>query len=281
MAKVSKSAYNAFQANVTVAHGFVELHFIIEDLLKRGGKKTVNNLLRFGKRMLRITGISVQEIERIVGEQITEKAKEKQERIGKEELERRAKQAAEEMIPELKSLFERVKPVAVAYERGLLEQALVVTVSALETYFYDITVEAIANNRYIRNAYTPKLHDKFRYSHLLNANGDVARALGEVIADSYSFYDVKSVHKHLKTLLRGPTPLDSKTVQKWFSNLLAYRNLIAHNAGVVDREFVRKTGYKGKVGEPVRIRREFVSDYIKIAEELVSSMQHRLEKLRA
>jgi DNA-binding transcriptional MerR regulator len=281
LAKVSKSVYRAFQANVTVARGFVELHFIIEDLLKRGGEKTVGNLMRFGKRMMRIAGISLKKIERLMEEQLSQEAEKKEKRIGKEELERRAKQAAEEMIPELKSLFERIKPVAVAYQRGLLEQALVVTVSALETYFYDVTVEVIANNKYLRDTYTSKLQDNFRYSHLVNAHGDVAIALGEVIADSYSFYDVKSVHKHLKALLRGPTPLDSKTVQKWFINLLAYRNLIAHNAGIVDKEFIQKTGYKGKVGTPIRIRRVFVSDCIKIAEELVASMQHRLEKLRA
>lgn len=281
MAKVSKSAYRAFQANVTVARGFVELHFIIEDLLERGGKKTVGNLMRFGKRMMRIAGISLQKIERLMEEQLSEEVKEKEKRMGKEELERRAKQAAEELIPEMKSLFERIKPVAVAYQRGLLEQALVVTVSALETYFYDVTVETIANNKYLHESYTSKLQERFRYSDLINAHGDVTRALGEVIADSYSFYEVKSIHKHLRTLLRGPTPLDSKIVQKWFTNLLAYRNLIAHNAGIVDKEFKLKTGNNGKLGSPLRLRRNFVSDCIKTAEELVASTQHRLERLRA
>jgi len=281
LAKVSRSAYRAFQANVTVAKGFVELHFIIEDLLEHGGEKTVGNLMQFGKRMMKVAGISWKKIERLVGNQLTEELEGKAEKMGKAELERRAKQLAEELVPELKRLRDRIEPVAVAYERGLLEQALVATVSALETYFHDVTVEAVSKNKFLCTTYTTKLHDKFRYSDLVRARGDISIALGEVVAGSYNFYDVKSTHKHLKALLRGPTPLDSRSVQKWFVNLLAYRNLIAHNAGIVDRGFKQKTGNKGKVGAPVRLRREFVSDCIRTAGELVASTQNRLEKMQA
>jgi len=281
LAKVAKAAYHAFQANITVARGFVELHFMIEDLLERGGQKTIGVMMRLGQRMIKLAGIDWREIEKLVERQFAVNIEERQRRIGKAELERQAKDVASGFASELESIFQRVKPVATAYERGLLEQALVVAVSALETYIYDVTVEATGKNKYLRDGFTSKLHENFRYSHLAKARGDVAAALGEVIADSYKFYDVQSTRKHLKVLLRGSTPLDSREIQNLLINLLAYRNLITHNAGIVDKEFKQKTGHRGKVGSPLRLHRDFVSNYIKIAEELVASIQHRLEKTRA
>ncbi len=281
MAKVSKSPHRAFQANITVARGFVELHFIIEDLLERGGKKTIGKMMQFNQRVMKVAGISMQKLEKQIAEQLVDEVTERVERIGEEEMERRAKEAAEEMIPELEKIFERVKPVAAAYERGLLEQALVATVSALETYLCDVTMEAVGKNKYLRAAFTSKLQERLRYSDLVGTHDDVALAVGEVVANSYKFHDIQSVRKHLEALLRGPTPLDSKVAQRWFVDLQAHRNLIAHNAGVVDKRFRQRTGYKGKVGTPLRLRRKSVGVYIDTAEEFVASIQGQIEGLRA
>jgi hypothetical protein len=281
LAKVSKSAYRTFQGNITVARGFIELHFIIEDLLEHGGKRTIGKLSLFLERTMKLTGISWQKLEKLIEKQVADEIKEKAERIGRAEIERRAKEVVKELTPELENIFMRIMPVATAYERGLLEQALVVTVSALETYLYDITIEAVGKNKFLQKAFISRLQEDFRYSDLVGAHGDITVAVGDVIANSYKFYNFKSVRRHFKTLLRSKTPFDSRSTQEWFLTLLAYRNLIAHNAGIVDKEFKQKTRYKGKVGMPIRLHRGFVSDYIKEAEELVSAIQLRLENLHA
>lgn len=45
-----------------------------------------------------------------------------------------------------------------------------------------------------------------------------------------------------------------------FKKILRYRHLIVHRAGIVDRIFAKRTGYKGRIGDPVHLTNAFVDE---------------------
>ena len=52
-------------------------------------------------------------------------------------------------------------------------------------------------------------------------------------------------------------------------------------AGKVDDEFRKKTGHKGKTGEPLKITHKFVDDALTFIERIAMKVQEDLEAERA
>ena len=64
MARISKYAYNTFQANITIAKGFIELHSLMDDLLEHGGERTIGQLMSIlDSGMKMATGQGLREFE--------------------------------------------------------------------------------------------------------------------------------------------------------------------------------------------------------------------------
>lgn len=106
------------------------------------------------------------------------------------------------------------------------------------------------------------------------------KALGSVAASLCRFYDVESLSNHFKRLL-GKDLLPYKSPQRLGLKLMIdYRNLIVHQSGIVDQEFVSKTGYKGKKGEPVVLTREMVEEWMKLVNDLAEGIDMEIRSLK-
>lgn len=214
-------------------------------------------------------------------EQIESQVEAELKSIGKEELGRMAEIMVADLKPKMEEAMVTIGEVQAAVEKGLLQQSIVIAVSALEVYLHDVTVETVSKYRYIEQRFTPQLSEKFDYNHLRRADHDVRRAVGEAAGESYHFYDPRSVRRHLRTLLNREPRISSQADLKRLRSIVAYRNLVAHRAGKIDNVFKKGTGHKGRVGSIVDISQKLVEDALIFVEDIATDVQEGLEEQRA
>lgn len=290
MAKLSKEPWKVFEYNMNKAFGLVMLQFYGDDLIRTGGKESIGKLMDFTGQMFKAFGITEydnlqdmieKEIAPLIQKELAPKLEAKFSMIPQEQLEKAGKEWLEKNEDNIKQ-FERImKQLLLAIENVLLEQAIVTAVTALEVYVHDVTVEAVARNVFMQKRFTTQLHAKLDYKAVLNSNRDLGLSLGRVAARSYEYHNSKSLGRHMSILLRKRNPLTNKNDISRFETILAYRHLIVHRAGIVDRTFAVQTGYKGRQGKPVRLSRQFVKQTLDFMYSIGKNMQDGLSCQRA
>lgn len=290
MAKLSKESWNVFEHNMNKAWGLVKLQYYGDDLIRTGGKESIGKLMEFTGQMLKSFGITEygnfqemieKELAPIIEKELVPKWERKFRLVPPERLEKASKEWLEKNTAKIK-LFEKVmKQLILAIENVLLEQAMVSAVTALEVYIHDATMEVVSKNVFMQRRFTTKFHEKLDYKTVLESNRDLGLALGRVAAESYEYYNSKSLGKHLAALLGKTTPLTSKANLARFETMLAYRHLIVHRAGIVDRTFARQMSLRGGIGKPVRIPRQFVEQTLDFIHSIGEAVQDGLSAQRA
>jgi hypothetical protein len=290
LAKLSKEPWKVFEYNMNKAFGLVMLQFYGDDLIRTGGKESIGKLMDFTGQMFKAFGVTEydnlqdmieKEIAPLIEKELVPKLEAKFSMIPQERLEKAGKEWLEKNEDNIKQ-FERImKQLLLAIENVLLEQAIVTAVTALEVYVHDVTVEAVARNVFMQKRFTTQLHAKLDYKAVLNSNRDLGLSLGRVAAGSYEYHNSKSLVRHMGTLLGKRNPLTTKDDSSRFETILAYRHLIVHRAGIVDRTFAVQTGYKGRQGKPVRLSRQFVKQTLDFMYSIGKNIQDGLSYQRA
>ncbi len=281
MSRISKGPITTFRDNIKVARGFVKLHFYINDLLTTGGDESVGKLMEFTDQLLESLGVGFTSMGEMITGHLQSEVETGLVSRGEEGVKQFVDSMRTTLRPSLERAVETIEEVKAAVERGLLQQSIVIAVSALEVYLRDVTLEAVSKNRYIEQRFTPQLSEKFDYNHLRRAEHDIRRAVGEAVGESYHFYDSRSVRRHLRTLLNREPRLSSQADLERFRSIVAYRNLVAHRAGKIDSVFKKQTGNKGKVGSSVDISQKLVEDAFIFVEDVATDVQEGLEEQRA
>jgi hypothetical protein len=281
MARISKGPITTFKENIKVARGFVKLQYYINDLMTTGGDESVGKLLEFTDQLLESLGVGFTSMGEIITGQLQSEVETGLISRGEEGMKQFVGSVRETLSPSLEKAVETIEEVKAAVERGLLQQSLVIAVSALEVYLHDVTEEAVSRYRYIEQRFTAQLSERFDYGHLRQAEHDVRKAVGKAVAGSYNLYDSKSVRRHLRILLNRKPYLETQADLKRFHSIVAHRNLVAHRAGRIDNVFKKEIGHKGRVGSIVDISQKLVEDALIFVEDIATDVQEGLEKQRA
>lgn len=281
MARLSKESWNVFEHNMNKAWGLVKLQFYGDDLIRTGGKESIGKLMEFTGQMFKSFGITEHgnlqeiiedEIAPIIERELVPKWERRFQLVPPEQIEEASKEWLKKNEATLKQFEKVMKQLILAIENVLLEQAMVSAVTALEVYIHDVTTEVVSKNVFMQKRFTSKFHEDLDYKRILDSNRDLGKALGRVAAESYEYYNPKSLRKHLAILLGKNAPLDSRAELVRFETILAFRHLIVHRAGIVDQTFANQTNCRNVIGKPVRISRQFVEqtlDFIHIVGEAV------------
>lgn len=256
-----------FQENIRVAKGFVKLQFYIKDLLENGGKESVQKIGEWANDLFRDLGVIT--IAEKAKKEVTEQAKLAEKREVEEKIEEFLESNREEIVRFVRDALE----VKSAYERGLGLQAIVISVSAFEEYVHQVTVERVAASKAVESRFKKELDSNLRYNHFALADGDSRRALGEAIAGSFSYTNSTAVLNHLRKLTGSRLVQDPMAWKKRLDFYQAYRHVAVHSAGLADPQFVQTVGYKGAVGKPVQISREFSEAAIAFFETAVDAIE--------
>jgi len=282
LASLSKHPIDAFHHNLRKSKSLIRLQFTIDDLLETGGERTFKRYLDILNNVIyrQILGVPFEEITELMEPPIEDAIQKRVESISKEEMEEKAKEAARLLEPFLDEVKVLLEDIDLLRKKVLVEQAVVSAVTALEVYCSDAVSSAVELNGFVEKRFHPELSEKFRYEHLAAEEYEGRKALGTVAASLYKFSDVESLSNHFKRLL-GKDLLPYNSPQRLGLKLMIdYRNLIVHQSGIVDEEFVSKTGYKGKKGETVVLTREMVEEWMRLVNNLAEGIDMEICSLQ-
>jgi hypothetical protein len=285
MVNLSKQAWRVFERNMNKSWGLLKMQFYADDLIRTGGKESIGKISQFLADMMSSFGLGQyasledmveKELVPVIERELMPKFEARVAGITEKELEARGQKWLEEnteLFEELKRDFAQLMLVV---ENVLLEQALVTAVTAFEVYVRDVTEEVLAKNVYMQKRFTTELHKNVNYAAILESRGNLAKAIGNVAAGCYKFNDPKNLRSHIGRLVGKRNPLSNPRNLNAFADVLAYRHLIVHRGGLVDRKFVRATGYKGRMGGPVKLSYAYVESVLILLNALAKRTQEAL-----
>ena len=285
--KLSKESLIFFNNNINKSWGLIRLQFYAEDLIKRGGKNSIGKMMTFVNDFLNAIWPDsklnfeehfIKEIAAGLEHSIIPQLEEKLASLSEEQITEAVNELEEKYGPKIKELEKILLQLILAVDHVLLEQALVTSVTALEVFVHDVTVEATAKNVFLQKRFTTQLHSNLNYKTIIDSNRKLNCAIGLVVADSYDFYKPDSLRKHISTLVGKKTPLSNQADLKRLKMIFNYRHLIIHRAGLVDKKFVQLTGYKGHIGSPVKLKQHFVEDSLNFVTQIACNIQSELVK---
>jgi hypothetical protein len=265
--------------------GLLKMQFYADDLIRTGGKESIGKLSQFIGDMLSSFGLghyaNLQDmVEKELGPVIERELIPKFEACFAGIPEKELEAKGEKWLAENAELFERLKKdleqLMLAVENVLLEQALVTAVTAFEVYVRDVTEEVLSKNVFMQKRFTTELHSNLEYEAILESGRNLGLAIGKVVASSYKFNDPKNLRSHIGRLVGRRNPLKNPKNLNAFAEVLAYRHLIVHRGGIVDRKFIRATGYKGRVGRPIKLSYQYVESVLVLLNDLAKRVQDAL-----
>ena len=280
MAKISRGPYRTFQDNLLVAQGFLKIQFYLRDLLTTGGKASVGVLQSLSTELMEAAGFGPGGLEAFIRERIGPEVDARLNAADQNLVQGRIDAWLKRNKGRFEEMVRTIRSVSLAYERGLPLQAIVVTASAFEAYVQDTVVEAIASNAYIERRFNGEAEKNLCYDDVKSSEFDAHRAVGRAALRAYDLSDGARLRTLLEKCLGSKVRALEGEGTSTYRRLLAYRNLAAHKAGIVDQQFRMATGYRGTVGEPVVLRRAFVDEGLDFFEGLVEEIQEKLEKQR-
>ena len=281
MSKISRGHYNTFQENILVARGFVKIQFYLEDLLKTGGKASVGVLQSFANELMEAAGLGKGGLETLARERLGPDIDAKLKSLDKRVIQKQVDAFLRKNRARLQSMVNTIHAANLALERGLTLQAIVVASSAFEAYVEDTIVEAIASNSYIRTRFQNDAERNLSFHDIKSSDFDAYLAIGRASLRAYDTADANRVRALLEKCIGNKVTTLEGGGASTYRRLLAYRNLVAHRAGIVDEPFRRATGYKGALGQPVVLSREFVESALTFFDELGTEVQIKLEAQKA
>ena len=122
------------------------------------------------------------------------------ERKGKEHFEKIGKEMVKRLKPRIKKISEMFQDLGLVMDQTLLEQALVVAVSAFEVYLREAAVSVITLNPRIRKRFHQEIEHGLSLSKLEEYKEDAKRAQGEIVADLVKL-DTNRIKNLLKRLI--------------------------------------------------------------------------------
>lgn len=153
--------------------------------------------------------------------------------------------------------------------RLLIQQGAVLFWGVFETLAKDIIITYINNNpdaiKLISD--NPYLYKRLEVknislSDLIEHGLDVSTKMGIILFQNQNFSDLTFIRNTYNALLpetkKHRSILNDKTL--WL--MLQQRHLIAHNSGIVDKQYIEKTGTELNLGEPILITPDQLREYI-------------------
>lgn len=280
MARVAKKPYKVFKRNMMRAKGLARLQFYLDDLLTTGGEATLGKLWNLADSFLHdLWEIDLEEIGEQVAPAVTEALSsriEKLREIPEEKVEEWFKKQVEPHIEAIREFFEELDLLRT---RVLLEQAIVTAVTSLEVYLQDITVSAVKLNKFIESRFHEQI-EKELGRRTLHQTSDSREALGLAASRSFTPGKPSDVRRHFRRMLNKDIILTQPKDARAMNRIVAYRNVIVHQGGIIDEKFKSMAQYKGRIGEPVQLSRRRVENAIRFIEGTVLKIDNEVRETR-
>jgi len=184
---------------------------------------------------------------------------------------------AARLLPIAMKLMEPVSAVATLRGQTLLEQAVVLGVTAYETYVTDTVGVLLRLNATLMDRFTDELDGSLTYSKIRRHGRDSKEAATRVIVDKYPALDSGKVKGLFDRLVKNKNVFGTEARETSIRKFIEHRHLIVHRAGKIDRKFREKTGSKLGLGTTVELTTTFVMGGLSELSSFAGELQRMLE----
>lgn len=270
MVRASRIPFRNFEFNIQRAEALARLDGYLEDILHSEGKRTIGAFLTLPKELMQ--SFEMDKLMKDFGKKLEEHFKTEMKKKGKQHFEDISKDIAKRLKPQVEKIAEIFQDLGLLMDQTLLEQALVVAVSAFEVYLREIAVSVISLNKSVRERFRQEINAELSLERLQDYKEDARRTQGEIVADRVRL-ETRSIKNFLRRLAGNQNVFgDTKTESK-IRGIFEKRHIIIHRAGSVDPKYKKVTKYRGAIGRQVLISRRYVLNSIAILRELVNKVE--------
>lgn len=153
------------------------------------------------------------------------------------------------------------------------EQALVTAVSATEVYLKDRFAYSIQKQPNVLKQFSDR---EIKVKRLLDVGPDLSNDIGTLIAEKIDFQKLDNVQQEYNRVFSFD--IFSESDLEELKKIFAIRHLIVHKSGVIDQAFLSKTDRDCELGERLCLERVEVIQIIKTVEEIITNIEHKLNK---
>jgi hypothetical protein len=270
MVRASKLPYDNFEYNMRRALALARLDGYLEDISTNEGKRTIGVFFDMQKELGQILGIDdlMKEIEKTIEAHL----KKELELKGKEQIEESGKRVFKRLKPWIEKISEMFEDLGLVMDQTLLEQALVMAVSAFEVYLRELAVSIVTLNPGIRKRFTPEIESELSLARLEDYKDDVKRTKGEIVADLVKL-EPRRVRSVLRRLIGEEDVFGGRQTEQKVRRILECRHIVVHRAGLIDPKFKKVTKYRGAIDRQIEISRRYVLESIGVLQKVVDRVE--------
>jgi len=278
MVRASKLPYDNFEYNMRRALALARLDGYLEDILSNEGKRTIGVFPDIQKEYAQMLGIDdlMGKIEKTMEAHL----KTEYELKGKEHLEKVGKEMVKRLKPRFKKILWMFEDLGLVMDQTLLEQALVLAVSAFEVYLHELAVSIVTLNPGIRKRFTPEIESELSLARLEDYKDDAKRTQGEIVADLVRL-EPRRVRSLLRRLVGMENVFGDRQMEQKVRRILECRHIVVHRAGLIDPKFKKVTKYKGAIDRQIKITRRSVLESIGVLQKIVDRVESAVHSTTA
>ena len=186
---------------------------------------------------------------------------------------------AKELQDKAQELAEPIFAVINLRGQTLLEQAVVLGVTAYEAYITD-TVDALFRlNTKLLDKFTNELNRGLKWEGISKHGKDAREAAADFLIQKHNALELGQVKTLFNRLANIEHVFGNDVTERDIRRFVEYRHIVVHRGGKVDRKFQQVTGSRQGLGTYVELTTTFVSEGLELLSSFVSGLQARLEKL--
>jgi hypothetical protein len=186
-------------------------------------------------------------------------------------------QAAEKAAEKVVELAEPVIAVMKLQGQTLLEQAVVLGVTAYETYIDDTVETVLRLNAKLVDRFTPELKGAVGWERLKKHGKDLKETTTAIILEEYNALDLAKVKKLFQRLADIEDVFGDDATRKAIRKFIEHRHIIVHRAGKVDRKFQTVTKSRQARGTIVELTTTYVVEGLETLSRFVGNLQAQME----
>jgi hypothetical protein len=163
----------------------------------------------------------------------------------------------------VKSFFEAY---TLAKEEILLEQSLVLTISAFEIFTKDSAIYLVNRNPDTHKRFQSEINNKLTYPALKLNRYNFTNSIGNLLWDEQTFFNLRTISTTFSNILSinedkiFPNGQCKNKIHKY----IELRHLIVHRNSIVDRRLFEQTGIKKRLGKRYPLTKMEVEEAIRV-----------------
>lgn len=277
--RVGRFPFNNFDYNIRRAEALARLDGYLEDLLHNEGKGTIKPLFKIPNGIIQALGMEgvIDKALKRVGMEMKKEFEEEVKQKGKEYYERVAKDYAARLKPRLRKVVKMFEDLDLLMDQTLLEQALVVAVTAFEVYLQELATSVIMLNPSIRKRFHTEIDRAIKLVKLEEYRLDAKRTQGEIVADLIRL-DTGNIKSILHRLLDLENVFTDKKTEAKVCKIFETRHIIIHQAGFIDPKYKRIIKSKSSIDKQITLTRRYVLNSLNTLRQIVEKIENHVHR---